>query len=62
MNSYGHELYHNNHAREQEANAKQYRLGYQIKKNTRPTYKAIIATLAGTFILIGTTLQDISEL
>jgi hypothetical protein len=61
MNSYSHQLYHNEHAREQQASAEQYRLANQSKKNNRPAYKGLIAHVGGTLIRIGTTMQDLSE-
>ena len=62
MNSYSHELYHNNHAREQEANAMQYRLAYQGRKNIQPAYKKLVANIGKTLVRVGATLQDFTEL
>lgn len=61
MNSYSHQLYHNNLAHEQEANAEHHRLAYQSKRDNRPAYKGLITNIGGVLVRIGTTMQDLSE-
>jgi hypothetical protein len=53
---------HKNDARDRKADATQYRLSCETKKNIRPAYKVWIAKVGTTLITIGATLQNMSQI